>query len=47
MDERRNANKRDGHGATTGGDPVAWADAIERVKSFFGRTLKPSAVATP
>jgi dienelactone hydrolase len=47
VDERRNANKRDGHGATTGGDPVAWKDAIERVKSFFGRYLKPGAVATP
>jgi dienelactone hydrolase len=40
LDERRNANKRDGHGATTGGDPVAWADAIERVKAFFARYLK-------
>jgi dienelactone hydrolase len=47
LDERRNANKRDGHGATTGGDPVAWADAIERVKGFFGRYLRESAVATP
>jgi dienelactone hydrolase len=40
LDERRNANAPKGHGATTGGDPVAWADAIERVKGFFGRYLK-------
>jgi dienelactone hydrolase len=40
LDDRRNANKRDGHGATTGGDPVAWADAIERVKAFFARYLR-------
>ena len=40
LDDRFNANKRDGHGATTGGDPKAWADAIEQVKAFFARYLK-------
>jgi len=38
--ERRNANTPEGRGATTGGDPVAWKDAIEQVKTFFGRYLK-------
>lgn len=47
VDERRNVNKPEGHGATTGGDPAAWADAIEQVKGFFGRYLKPGATATP
>jgi dienelactone hydrolase len=47
VDARRNINKPDGHGATTGGDPPAWADAIEQVKGFFGRSLKPSAAAMP
>jgi len=47
LDDRRNQNKRDGHGATTGGDPRAWADAIEQVKGFFGRYLKASVTATP
>jgi dienelactone hydrolase len=37
---RNNANKLDGHGATTGGDPFAWADAIRQVKSFFAARLK-------
>jgi dienelactone hydrolase len=37
---RNNANKPDGHGATTGGDPIAWADAIAQVKSFFAARLK-------
>lgn len=46
-DDRRNANKRDGHGATTGGDPRAWADAIEQVKGFFGRYLRASGITTP
>ncbi len=40
-DERRNnANKPDGKGATTGGDPIAWADAIKQVTSFFAARLK-------
>ncbi len=37
--ERRNINKPDGRGATTGGDAAAWADSINEVKSFFARTL--------
>ncbi len=37
---RDNANKPDGHGATTGGDPAAWADAIVQVKAFFAARLK-------
>jgi len=40
VSERRNANMPDGRGATTGGDPVAWKDAIEQVKTFFARYLK-------
>jgi dienelactone hydrolase len=43
VDGRRNANKSDGHGATTGGDPAAWADSIARVSAFFGRYLKGEA----
>lgn len=38
--ERRNGNKAEGHGATTGGDPAAWADAKQQVAAFFGRYLK-------
>lgn len=38
--ERRNANQDNGRGATTGGDPVAWADSVEQVKAFFARYLK-------
>ncbi|HEY3918703.1 MAG TPA: dienelactone hydrolase family protein [Stellaceae bacterium] len=41
LDNRRNANKPEGHGATTGGDPAAWADSIEQVKAFFARYLRP------
>ena len=37
---RRNVNKPDGHGATTGGDAAAWGDAIAEVKRFFARYLK-------
>jgi dienelactone hydrolase len=40
IDNRNNPNKPDGHGATTGGDPVAWADAILEVKAFFAAHLK-------
>ena len=40
LDNRRNANQPDGHGATTGGDPAAWADSIAQVKAFFGRYLE-------
>jgi dienelactone hydrolase len=38
--ERRNANTVEGRGATTGGDPAAWADAKQQVAAFFGRYLK-------
>ena len=37
---RNNINKPDGKGATTGGDPDAWADAVKQVKSFFAARLK-------
>jgi dienelactone hydrolase len=40
---RRNINVADRHGATTGGDPAAWADSKERVTAFFARTLKGEA----
>lgn len=40
LDNRSNLNKPDGHGATTGGDPAAWADAIVTVKAFLGAHLK-------
>jgi dienelactone hydrolase len=39
--ERRNINKPDRRGATTGGDAAAWKDSIEQVKAFFARYLKP------
>jgi dienelactone hydrolase len=37
---RMNANAPGGRGATTGGDPVAWADSIREVEAFFERYLK-------
>ncbi|MCE5266034.1 MAG: dienelactone hydrolase family protein [Deltaproteobacteria bacterium] len=37
---RVNANAPGGRGATTGGDPAAWADSIREVEAFFGRHLK-------
>jgi dienelactone hydrolase len=37
---RINANAPGGRGATTGGDPAAWADSIREVVAFFGRHLK-------
>ncbi len=40
LPNRRNANSETGRGATTGGDPAAWADAIRQVTAFFGKTLK-------
>jgi dienelactone hydrolase len=40
LDARRNLNNPAGHGATTAGDPAAWADSIARVKTFFGSYLK-------
>ncbi|HWG06402.1 MAG TPA: dienelactone hydrolase family protein, partial [Beijerinckiaceae bacterium] len=33
--ERVNSNAPGGHGATTGGDPTAWDDAVKRVLAFF------------
>jgi dienelactone hydrolase len=40
LPNRRNANSDTGRGATTGGDPAAWADAIREVTAFFGTALK-------
>ena len=37
---RVNANAPGGRGATTGGDPAAWADSIREVIAFFGRYLR-------
>ncbi len=37
---RINANAPGGRGATTGGDPAAWADAIREVSAFFATHLK-------
>jgi hypothetical protein len=37
---RINSNAPGGRGATTGGDPRAWADAIREVLAFFGTHLK-------
>ena len=37
---RVNANAPGGRGATTGGDPSAWADSIREVAAFFGRHLR-------
>src|SRR5204863_6832743 len=37
---RINGNAPSGRGATTGGDPNAWADAIRQVVAFFGEHLK-------
>lgn len=36
---RINPNEPGGRGATTGGDPVAWADSIREVAAFFERHL--------
>jgi dienelactone hydrolase len=36
---RINTNSPTGRGATTGGDPKAWADSIREVIAFFGRHL--------
>jgi dienelactone hydrolase len=43
--DRRNANSPSGRGATTGGNPAAWNDAIQEVTAFFGRYLKADAGA--
>jgi len=37
---RINPNAPGGRGATTGGDPAAWADSIREVVAFFDRHLK-------
>lgn len=39
--QRRNINSPTGLGATIGGNPEAWRDAIEQVTAFFARYLKP------
>ena len=39
---RVNPNAPGGRGATTGGDPQAWADSIREVAAFFGRHLRPA-----
>jgi dienelactone hydrolase len=36
---RVNPNAPGGRGATTGGDPAAWADSIQRVAAFFEQHL--------
>ena len=38
--QRNNPNAPSGHGATTGGDAVAWADARQQVSTFFSLQLK-------
>jgi dienelactone hydrolase len=38
---RTNSSAPSGHGATTGGDAAAWADAKLQVAAFFGRYLRP------
>ena len=38
--QRNNPNSPSGRGATTGGNPVAWADAKKQVASFFALHLK-------
>jgi dienelactone hydrolase len=42
LPERRNVNSPTGKGATTGGDPQAWADAIKRVEGFLAAHLSES-----
>jgi dienelactone hydrolase len=37
---RVNPNSPSGRGATTGGDPKAWADSIREVRAFFDRHLR-------
>jgi dienelactone hydrolase len=40
LSNRRNTNSDTGRGATTGGDPAAWADAIREVTAFFAKALR-------
>ena len=37
---RVNPNVPGGRGATTGGNPEAWADSIREVRAFFARHLR-------
>jgi dienelactone hydrolase len=43
LPERSNINSPTGKGATTAGDPQAWADAIKRVENFLGAHLGDAA----
>jgi dienelactone hydrolase len=36
---RVNPNAPGGRGATTGGNPIAWADSIQQVAAFFAQHL--------
>lgn len=38
--ERNNANAPGGRGATTGGNPAAWADSLREVEAFFATHLQ-------
>ena len=38
--ERNNSTSPSGRGATTGGDPAAWAEARREVREFFAKHLK-------
>jgi dienelactone hydrolase len=44
---RVNVNSPSGRGATTGGDPKAWADSIREVTAFFARYLKKTDNSPP
>jgi len=39
---RMNSHSATGRGATTGGDPDAWADSRREVSAFFARYLRPA-----
>ena len=40
LEARVNENAPDGRGATTGGNPEAWADSIREVTAFFARNVR-------
>lgn len=40
VEARINPNAPNGRGATTGGDPAAWAASIREVETFFGQHLR-------
>ena len=40
VEARNNPSSPTSRGATTGGDPAAWADSIREVADFFRRYLK-------